>query len=137
MAAHKPTNPMRNDAAQNDTFQPAAKRAGDAAERLAERHLQQAGLKSVARNFRCRMGEIDLVMQDGDHLVFVEVRLRKHQGFGGAGASIHAKKQQRIVKAAQHYLATLAHTPPCRFDVVLLDTLDDASIEWIRNAFDA
>ena len=121
----------------SDAAQASANRVGTTAERLAERHLQQAGLKLLTRNFRCRMGEIDLVMQDGDHLVFVEVRLRKHQGFGGAGASIDAKKQQRIVKAAQHYLATLTHTPACRFDVVLLNGLDDTCIEWIRNAFDA
>jgi putative endonuclease len=111
--------------------------AGDMAERLAERYLQDAGLKRVARNFRCRMGEIDLIMQDGGYLVFVEVRLRKHQEFGGAAASIDRQKQQRIVKAAEHYLATLARTPPCRFDVVLLDALEDARIDWIRSAFDA
>lgn len=111
--------------------------AGDMAERLAERYLEDAGLKRVARNFRCRMGEIDLIMQDGTCLVFVEVRLRKHQEFGGAAASIHRRKQQRIVKAAQHYLATLARMPPCRFDVVLLDALDATRIDWIRSAFDA
>lgn len=111
--------------------------AGSAAERLAENHLLKAGLKPIARNFRCRMGEIDLIMQDGGHLVFVEVRLRKSGNFGGAAASIHGQKQQRLVKAAQHYLATLSHTPPCRFDVVLLDQLDDARIDWIRNAFEA
>jgi putative endonuclease len=107
------------------------------AERLAQRYLEEAGLKCVARNFRCRMGEIDLIMQDGSCLVFVEVRLRKHREFGGAAASIDRQKQQRIVKTAQRYLATLAHTPPCRFDVVLLDALEDARIDWIRSAFDA
>ena len=111
--------------------------AGDRAERLAERYLEEAGLKRVARNFRCRMGEIDLIMQDGGYLVFVEVRLRKHQEFGGAAASIDRQKQQRIVKSAQYYLATLARTPPCRFDVVLLDALEEARIDWIRSAFDA
>lgn len=111
--------------------------AGELAERLAERHLEAAGLKPVARNFRCRMGEIDLIMQDGGCLVFVEVRLRKHREFGGAAASIDRQKQQRIVKTAQHYLATLARTPPCRFDVVLLDALEGARIDWIRSAFDA
>jgi putative endonuclease len=111
--------------------------AGDRAERLAERYLEEAGLRPVARNFRCRMGEIDLIMQDGGCLVFIEVRMRKHQEFGGAAASIHRQKQQRIVKAAQLYLATLARMPPCRFDVVLLDALEDARIDWIRSAFDA
>ena len=111
--------------------------AGERAERLAERYLEEAGLKRVARNFRCRMGEIDLIMQDGGHMVFVEVRLRRNGNFGGAAASIHAQKQRRLVKAAQHYLATLSHTPPCRFDVVLLDALDAARIDWIRNAFEA
>lgn len=107
--------------------------AGAAAEELAARHLQSRGLKVIARNYRCRGGEIDLVCRDGATLVFVEVRLRKRQDFGGAAASITPAKQQRLIHAAGHYLAGKP-LPDCRFDAVLLD---GQNIEWIRNAFDA
>lgn len=114
-------------------------RPGDAAEALAARHLEAAGLKVLARNFRCRGGEIDLVCRDRGALVFVEVRLRSNRDFGGAGASITATKRARIVLAARHYLA--AHPADaqrdCRFDAVLLDRLDAARIEWLRDAFAA
>jgi putative endonuclease len=107
---------------------------GARAEQLAAQYLQQQGLKPVAQNYRGRFGEIDLIMQDGATLVFVEVRLRRNAGFGGAAASIDARKQQRIVRTAQQYLATLAHTPPCRFDAVLMG---ESGVEWLRNAFEA
>lgn len=110
---------------------------GGAAERLAEQYLRKAGLSLVTRNFRCRLGEIDLIMKDRESLVFVEVRLRSSRGFGGAAGSIGPHKQRRLVAAAQFYLGGLAHTPPCRFDAVLLDGLDAARIEWLKNAFDA
>lgn len=113
------------------------KSRGDAAERAAERHLLRHGLRLIERNHRCRMGEIDLVMRDGETLVFVEVRMRSNAGFGGAAASIVRSKQQRIVRAAQHFLAGLAEPPPCRFDVVLVEGVSAARIEWLRNAFDA
>jgi putative endonuclease len=111
--------------------------SGEMAERLAEQYLGDAGLELVARNFRCRMGEIDLIMREGSALVFVEVRLRQRPDFGGAAASIQSRKQQRLIRAAHHYLATLPSTPACRFDVVLFDALESARIEWIRNAFEA
>ena len=107
---------------------------GAQAERRAAQYLQQQGLKPVAQNYRSRFGEVDLVMQDGATLVFVEVRLRRNAGFGGAAASIDAHKQRRIVRTAQQYLAGLAHVPPCRFDAVLVD---DAGMQWLRNAFEA
>jgi putative endonuclease len=116
------------------------KHQGDAAERLAEQYLIRAGLKLVTRNFRCRLGEIDLIMQDGDSLVFVEVRRRSSRGFGGAAGSIHFHKQRKLVAAAQFYLGGLGRTPPCRFDTVLLDAPDDrgaSRVEWLQNAFDA
>ena len=108
---------------------------GAQAERLAAQFLQARGLKLLQQNYRCRYGEIDLILQDADTLVFAEVRLRKHSNFGGAAASINAAKQGRLIRTAQHYLSTLGHIPPCRFDAVLLDTLENASPEWIRNAF--
>lgn len=106
---------------------------GAAAEELAARHLQTQGLKILARNYRCRGGEIDLIAQEQDTLVFVEVRLRRSARFGGAAASVDAHKQARIVRAAQHYLG--ARDAPCRFDVLLLDDIDPARIEWLRDAF--
>ncbi|MEO8331805.1 MAG: YraN family protein [Gallionella sp.] len=110
---------------------------GAQAEQWAAQHLQQQGLKPVAQNYRGRFGEIDLVMQEGTTLVFIEVRMRRNADFGGAAASIDARKQQRIVRTAQQYLAALAHIPPCRFDVVLMDDAQGGNVQWIRNAFDA
>ena len=115
-------------------------RSGNHAERIAEKFLASNGLTLIARNYRCRFGEIDLVMQDRDTTVFVEVRLRQTQGnkdFGGAAASIGPKKQARIVAAAQHYLANIRHPPPCRFDALLLNQLTEEKVEWIKDAFSA
>ena len=87
---------------------------GAQAEQLAAQFLQCQGLKLVQRNYRCRYGEIDLILHDGNTLVFAEVRLRSRNDFGGAAASINAAKQAKLVRTAQHYLATLAQIPPCR-----------------------
>ncbi len=108
---------------------------GQRAEALAARFLERHGLAVLERNVRCRGGELDLVCRDGATLVFVEVRLRRNAAYGGAGASITARKQQRVVLAARHYLA--AHRDDeraCRFDCVLLD---GATISWLRDAFAA
>jgi len=110
---------------------------GAQAEQWAAQHLQKQGLKAIAQNYRGRFGEIDLIMQDGASLVFVEVRLRRNENFGGAAGSIDARKQQRIIRTAQQYLAALDHIPPCRFDVVLMDDTSGHNLQWIRNAFDA
>lgn len=109
---------------------------GAAAEQLAAAYLQRQGLKLLASNYRSRFGEIDLVMRDGPHTVFVEVRLRSHNGFGGAAASITHTKQQKLIRTAEHYL--MEHgTTPCRFDAVLLDGLAPDKITWLKNAFEA
>ncbi|BAN36308.1 hypothetical protein SCD_n02501 [Sulfuricella denitrificans skB26] len=108
---------------------------GAEAERLAATFLQRQGLKLVETNYRCRFGEIDLICKDQNSLVFVEVRLRGNDAFGGAAASITAGKQHKLVLAARHYLQQLRSFPACRFDVVLLRSLRDNDIEWIRNAF--
>lgn len=121
------------------------KQRGDAAELLARRHLLGQGLKLLDLNFRTPGrggGEIDLIMRASDGtLVFVEVRQRSRLQHGGAGASIGAIKQRRIVLAAQHYLTRFAVAPPCRFDVVLvqgaLQADGPAQLEWIQAAFDA
>ena len=111
---------------------------GQQAENLALAHLQSAGLKLLVRNWRGGGGELDLVMQEGPVLVFVEVRARSSARFGGAAASIDAAKQQRIVLAARHYLARLPQCPPCRFDVVLVQGSGDAAtLAWWPAAFDA
>ena len=109
---------------------------GASAEALAAEFLAKRGLVIVERNWRRRVGEIDLIVRDGDMLVFVEVRLRRPADFGGAAASITAAKQARLLKAAGLYLARFAHAPPCRFDAVLCDALDPARVEWLRNVID-
>lgn len=117
------------------------KSAGDRAEALALQHLQQHGLALVCRNYRVARGprshggEIDLIMRERDGtVVFVEVRSRADGTFGGALASVTARKQQRLAFAAQHYLAGLRRLPPCRFDVV---AIDGDAVQWARAAFDA
>jgi len=109
---------------------------GARAERLAEEFLLRHGLVLVERNFRCRMGEIDLILRDRDTLVFAEVRLRSARDFGGAAASVDRAKQARVSAAARHYLACMRERP-CRFDVLVLDRLDPEAIEWIKDAFAA
>lgn len=108
---------------------------GARAEHLAAAYLVRQGLELLQRNYRCRFGEIDLIMREADTLVFVEVRLRSRTDYGGAAASITAAKQQKLVRAAKHYLAGRRRWPPCRFDAVLLSGTDCGSIEWIKNAF--
>jgi len=109
--------------------------AGVLAEQLAAQYLQRQGLKLLQINYRCRFGEIDLILQDGDTLVFAEVRLRSSSAFGGAAASIDARKQAKLVRTAQHYLSRLNHIPPCRFDAILMQSVDSPAIEWVKNAF--
>ncbi len=111
-------------------------KSGAQAEQTAARYLKQQGMQLVHANYRCRFGEIDLILRDGDTLVFAEVRLRSRSDFGGAAASIDAHKQAKLIRAAQHYLASLPHTPPCRFDALLLVSPDGKDgIEWLKNAF--
>ena len=111
-----------------------AQQKGARAEARAERYLQEQGLSPVARNYRCRGGEIDLVMRHGATLVFIEVRLRRNTAFGGALASVDRHKQQRLQLAAQHYLQRHRWQGPCRFDVVGLE--GEGPPQWVRNAFD-
>jgi putative endonuclease len=108
-------------------------RSGAQAEALAADFLAARGLAIVARNWRRRVGEIDLVARDGEVLVFVEVRLRRRSDYGGAAASITAVKRARMVAAANLYLAGLRRAPPCRFDAILLDALDPERIEWLQD----
>jgi putative endonuclease len=110
---------------------------GMRAETLAANYLCARGLAIVARNFRVRGGEIDLIAREGAITVFVEVRLRRSQAFGGAIGSIDAKKRRRLLLAAQHWLLRHPQHGNCRFDCVLLDKLDANDMQWIRHAFTA
>lgn len=110
-------------------------RAGARAEDLCAQLLRRAGLRILARNWRCRHGEIDLVAEDRGTLVFAEVRLRRSNRFGGAAESVTGAKRQRLLAAARLYLAGRKEVD-CRFDVLLLDGAHEPAIQWIRNAFE-
>jgi len=109
--------------------------SGALAEQVAAQYLLQQGLKLLQTNYRCRFGEIDLILQDGETCVFAEVRLRSLAAFGGAAASIDTRKQAKLIRTAQHFLSSLKHMPPCRFDAILMQSTDITQIEWIKNAF--
>ncbi len=111
------------------------KASGDAAEARALAYLLARGCRLKERNFRSRFGEIDLIVIDGNTLVFVEVRKRGNRAFASAAESITATKQQRILATARLYLSRLPAELPCRFDAILID--GDDRIEWIRDAFSA
>jgi putative endonuclease len=108
-------------------------RQGQGWEQQARLHLQRHGLRLVEANFRCKGGEIDLIMQDGDSLVFVEVRQRADRSHGGAAASVTPAKIRRLVRAAQWYLTRLPVMPACRFDLV---AIDGSQLEWLRNVIE-
>ena len=107
--------------------------AGSASEERAAEFLARRGLAIVSRNYRTRLGEVDLVAREGDVLVFVEVRMRAADRFGGALASITPRKQRRIAAAASMFLRSFRRPPRCRFDVV---ALDGDAIRWLRGAFE-
>jgi len=111
------------------------KKRGDDGEQTALDLLQGDGLRLVQRNFRCKLGEIDLVMQEREVLVFVEVRVRKNAAFGSASDSITVHKQRRLILAAQYFLQTHREwaNAACRFDAVTI-TGNNAP-EWCRDAF--
>ena len=113
------------------------KARGQAAEDQALAYLQAQGLRLLARNYRTPGrggGEIDLILQAQDGtVVFVEVRSRSHQGFGGAGGSIGASKRQHWAYAAQHWLQHTGRNPACRFDAVLLD---GAQLQWLQGVME-
>jgi putative endonuclease len=108
--------------------------SGDAAEDAALAFLCDEGLRPVERNFRCKGGEIDLIMQDGDTLVFVEVRKRSKDSYGGALASVTRAKQRRLIVAAQIFLQRYRMPPACRFDVI---GYDGDRMNWLKNAVEA
>jgi len=118
---------------------PSAQARGQLAEEHAAMWLAAHGLKILARNVRCRGGELDLVCLEGGTPVFVEVRLRANTRFGCAAESITAAKRRRIIFAAKWWLLRAGRAyqdRPCRFDAVLFDNGLTAEPQWIRNAFE-
>ena len=113
---------------------------GATAEDAAHAHLLAAGLRTLARNARFKVGELDLVMRDGECVVFVEVRYRSHAGFGGGAVSVDGRKRRKLIRAAQVFLqgARGFANAPCRFDVV--EACGDPAnpeLRWIPDAFRA
>jgi putative endonuclease len=115
--------------------------SGRVAEQQARSYLEQQGMRLLAQNWTCRVGELDLVMLDGDTVVFVEVRYRRHAGWGGALESIDARKRSKVSAAAQFFLQQEPRWAkhPCRFDVVAMSACAQPSerLNWIQNAFDS
>ncbi len=109
-------------------------RLGAFYEKEALRFLQDQGLSLIAENYRCNLGEIDLIMKDNNDVVFIEVKYRKADAFGGGAASVTLNKQQKVIKAAQHFLLqnNLSNKVPCRFDVIVFD---QNNINWLKSAF--
>ncbi len=106
---------------------------GEKSEQQACRYLIKQGLLLVEKNFRSKYGELDLLMMDGQTLVIVEVRYRKSNVYGSAVESITAKKQLRIIAAAQYYMLVNKTDSLIRFDVISMSS--DSDINWIKNAF--
>ena len=111
----------------------AKQRQGQGWEQRALAHLAAHGLRLVESNYRCKSGEIDLILRDGEALVFVEVRQREAGTHGGAAASITPAKIRRLVRAAQTYLQRFPKVPPCRFDVV---AIDGPHLDWMKGAIE-
>ncbi|WP_158772914.1 YraN family protein [Cobetia sp. L2A1] len=114
-----------------------ARARGAVIEAEVERWLAAQGMIPVTRNQHAKGGEIDLIMRDGDILVFVEVRYRASNRFGSALESVTSTKQRRLIKAARFYLAQHGLSCSCRFDVVGVEGSSPRSIHWIRHAFEA
>jgi len=114
---------------------------GRTAEDKALKYLKQQGLKLVERNYTCRYGEIDLIMLNQETIVFVEVRYRASNDYGGALQSITAAKQAKLRKTAQHFLSAprmnrKGHNIACRFDIICMrGSLHNPEVDWLVNAF--
>jgi putative endonuclease len=112
---------------------PSHLRRGQWAEQQAYDYLLTQGLKPICRNFNCKVGELDLIMQERQTLVIIEVRFRKNDQFGGALASVTRQKQLRIIRATQYYLTTHPLNSPIRFDVIAISPKQ--GLNWVKNAF--
>ena len=111
------------------------KTKGNLAEYEACKYLQKQGLTLIEKNYHCRSGEIDLIMQDDEHIVFVEVRYRKNGSHGSALDSVNQTKINKIITTANHYLMQHQLDKPTRFDVIGFDASDEP--KWVSNAFQA
>lgn len=106
-------------------------------EQLVCDYLTKQGLQLLTQNYNCKMGEIDLIMLDGDFYVFVEVRFRSRADFGGGSASVDKHKQKKLIRTATYYLQQnqLLDKVPCRFDVVSVTDDKKTKFQWIKDAF--
>jgi len=119
-------------------FKQNSKKTGDAAEQIARSYLVKRGLKLLEQNYHGKYGELDLVMQDSDSIVFVEVRYRNQTNYGTPLESINHQKQQKIIKTALYYLQRHPEwqNAAARFDVIGITSGDkQANVDWIQNAF--
>jgi putative endonuclease len=107
---------------------------GRKAEDLAAAFLQAKGMTIIEKNFRAKVGEIDIVAKDGDEVIFVEVRARGSRDFGGAAASVDGSKRRKLIRAAQLWIQARGWDGACRFDVV---AVDGGALEHLPAAFDA
>jgi len=110
---------------------------GQLLEEKAAHFLKDQGLRIYMRNFRCKLGELDIIALDGDTVVFIEVRYRASTAFGGPLASITASKQQKLIRTAQYFLQgkRVFHNASCRFDVIAMSgDVSQPTLEWIKNA---
>jgi putative endonuclease len=109
---------------------------GRAGEDLACQYLKEQGLILIERNYRCRCGELDLIMRDGAQLVFVEVRYRRNHRYGTPAETVTRLKQVRLLRAAARYLQSRHSNAPCRFDVIAItERQGKSTLQWIRDAF--
>jgi len=123
----------------NDSHQSTSRQRGLLTEAFAAQYLMANGLLLIDKNFHCRQGEIDLIMREGQTFVFVEVKYRKNNHFGGAMAAVSAAKQQKIKHCVKFYLHKLGlneYNTACRCDVIALTgNIEKPDVNWLRNAF--
>lgn len=117
-----------------------SRQQGECAEQAAAIWLRRQGLVIIGQNFHSRFGEIDIIALDREHLVFIEVKLRNSDHYGGAAVTVDSRKQRKLIMTAQHYLNSQWHgatQPPCRFDVVTLSPGNAGpKINWYKAAFE-
>ena len=112
---------------------------GDAAETIALNFLKAKGLRFITRNFKTKLGEIDLIFQDAKHLIFIEIKARKSHQYGHPAEFVNFAKQKKIIRTAMIFLQKnkVFSDIQCRFDVITLSTQDPTDIHWIQDAFQA
>ena len=112
---------------------------GEVSEARAAQYLQKAGCKIIEKNFSAKVGEIDLIIRDGEFLVFLEVRYRQCENYGSGAETVTLTKQRKIIRTAQAYLQRkkVDVSVPCRFDIISItkDAMGEWVINWIKDAF--